>query len=66
MKPRINKELRKQLKQERKLEAMVKYETQSSDEIRSAILVYTKKYGANFFIVDLTKTYEQNLRSCGE
>ena len=66
MKLRINHQIRKQLKAERKLEAMVKYETQSSDEIRSAILVYTKKYGDNFFIVSLTKDYERNLRSAGE
>ena len=69
MKPRINKQVRKQLKEERKLETMVKYETQSSDEIRSAIQIYRRKYcpnQPNFFIVSLTKDYETNLRRAGE
>lgn len=66
MKPRLNHQMRKQLKAERKLEAMVKYEIQSSDQIRSALISYANKYGDNFFIRGLTKDYERNLRSVGE
>ena len=58
--------MRLQLKEERVLETMVLNEKQSSDEIRSAIMVYTKKYGDNFFITSLVKDYERNLRRAGE
>lgn len=67
MKPRImNKGIRKQQKAERKLEAMVKYQTKTIQETRMAITTYVRNYGNTFFIERLTDDYEQILRGIGE
>ena len=68
MKPKITKQIRVQLKEERRLEAMIKYE-QSSDEIRQAMETYRFKYcpdEPNFFYINIVRDYETNLRRAGE
>ncbi len=66
MKPRINRQVRKQLKAERKLEAMVKYQTKSIQETKMAITSYVQSYGNTFFIDRLTDDYEKILRGVSE
>ena len=66
MKPRINHQMRKQLRQQKKLEKMVEYWTLDTTEIRVALVGYTRKYGEDMFIRRLSGDYYNKLRRMGE